>query len=153
MGAEGWAVIAVQAALSIVLLVGALYLLASGVAVPDWMTNLLMLVVGSWFAVGSVLSGTKPLLYTLMALAAGAGGKIGWSMAGSDPGARQREAYQEASRRRRMSRQSHRGVPLYRASEPRWVSRGTSALGRGGVAPQTGLPPETASLTDRRLGR
>ena len=55
MGVEGWAVIAVQAALSITLLVGALYLLASGVAVPDWLTNLLMLTVGSWFAAGAVM--------------------------------------------------------------------------------------------------
>ena len=59
MNDRGWAVIAVQAAVSILLVLSAVYLLATGAEVPDWLTSLILLAVGSWFASGSAIRVVK----------------------------------------------------------------------------------------------
>lgn len=56
MNAQSGAIIAVQAAVSVLLLALVAYLLVSGGTVPEWLVNLLLLVVGSWFAVGTVVA-------------------------------------------------------------------------------------------------
>ena len=59
MNNQGWAIIAVQAALSVLLVLCAVYLLATGAEVPDWLTSLILLGVGSWFASGSAIRVAK----------------------------------------------------------------------------------------------
>jgi len=47
-------VLAVQSFLSVLLLVGALYLSVTGVEVPTWLVNLVVFTIGFWFAGSAV---------------------------------------------------------------------------------------------------
>lgn len=64
MGAEKGAIIAVQAAISILILGAMVYLAVTEAAVPEWLVNLGLLIVGSWFAAGAVVSVQKRRIAT-----------------------------------------------------------------------------------------
>ncbi len=52
---EKWAVIAVQAVLTLLLVVGTFYLMVTEHSVPEWWVGLCLLAAGSWFGSGLVV--------------------------------------------------------------------------------------------------